>query len=235
MPARATASGPPRSGLPANVIRPAGGRCPRPRAASSSCPRRSRRAPPRPRPPAPRARCRAAPARARSGPRRPPAREQRAHRLARVAPHPEVGLDHGGVGLHLGRRPRRRSCGRSSSTLTWSETRITRLMWCSTSRIVSARSSRSRRMKSPSSSTSSWLSPPAGSSSRSKRRLRHQRARDLDPLLRPVRAAPRRAAWPGRRGRRCRAPRAPRARRRAARARARRRGRSRARSSSGRG
>ena len=41
-------------------------------------------------------------------------------------------------------------------------------------------------MKSPSSSTSSWFSPPAGSSSRRKVRLRHQRARDLDALLRPV-------------------------------------------------
>ena len=55
------------------------------------------------------------------------------------------------------------------STLTWSEIRITRLMWCSTSSTVSSWSSRSRRMKSPSSSTSSWLSPPAGSSSRRSR------------------------------------------------------------------
>ena len=44
---------------------------------------------------------------------------------------------------------------------------MTRFMWCSTRRTVSFRSSRIFWMKRPSSPTSSWLSPPAGSSSRS--------------------------------------------------------------------
>ena len=42
-------------------------------------------------------------------------------------------------------------------------------------------------MKSPRSPTSSWLSPPAGSSRRSSRGPGGERARDLDPLLGPVR------------------------------------------------
>src|SRR5436190_863651 len=41
---------------------------------------------------------------------------------------------------------------------------MTRFMWCSTRRTVTFNSSRSRRMKIASCSTSSWFSPPAGSS-----------------------------------------------------------------------
>ena len=68
----ATASGPRRpSGVPSNGSRRCAGPCPRSRAASSSCRRRSRRAPRRSGPPRPRARPRAAPAPARSAPRRP--------------------------------------------------------------------------------------------------------------------------------------------------------------------
>ena len=46
---------------------------------------------------------------------------------------------------------------------------MTRVMWCSTSSTVRFNSSRSRRIKPWSSSTSSWLSPLAGSSSSSRR------------------------------------------------------------------
>src|SRR5213593_3145823 len=46
---------------------------------------------------------------------------------------------------------------------------MTRFMWCSTRRIVSSNSSRILLISAPSSPTSSWLSPPAGSSSRSSR------------------------------------------------------------------
>jgi len=42
---------------------------------------------------------------------------------------------------------------------------MTRLIWCSTSRIVMPRSSRMRRMSVPRVATSEWLRPPAGSSS----------------------------------------------------------------------
>ena len=85
---------------------------------------------------------------------------------------------------------------------------MTRFMWCSTSTTVSFSSSRSRRMKVASSSTSSWLSPPAGSSSRSEPRLRDERAGELDPLQRPERQARRRAVGVRPRCRRTRASRA---------------------------
>ena len=46
---------------------------------------------------------------------------------------------------------------------------MTRFMWCSTRSTVSSKSSRILRMNSPRSATSSWFSPPAGSSSRRRR------------------------------------------------------------------
>ena len=46
---------------------------------------------------------------------------------------------------------------------------MTRFMWCSTRSTESSKSSRSFLMNSPSSPTSSWLSPPAGSSRRRSR------------------------------------------------------------------
>ena len=48
---------------------------------------------------------------------------------------------------------------------------MTRFMWCSTRSTVSSKSSRIFWMKTPSSETSSWFSPPAGSSRRSSRGL----------------------------------------------------------------
>ena len=89
-------------------------------------------------------------------------------------------------------------------------------------------------MNSPSSATSSWFRPPAGSSRRSRRGLRDERARELDALLRSVRQRGRRRARRSTEPDDVERPRAPRSRRPCGRGRARRRARSRARTSSGR-
>src|ERR1700730_328640 len=52
-----------------------------------------------------------------------------------------------------------------SRATTRSHTDMTRFMWCSTSSTVTWRSSRMRRIRRPRPSTSTWLRPPAGSSS----------------------------------------------------------------------
>ena len=52
---------------------------------------------------------------------------------------------------------------------TSSEMLMTRFMWCSTRSTVSSKSSRICLMNSPRADTSSWLRPPAGSSSSSRR------------------------------------------------------------------
>ncbi len=57
----------------------------------------------------------------------------------------------------------------NSMATTRSEMPITMPMWCSTSSTVRPYSSRTRRMVAPNSSTSWWVSPAAGSSSRSRR------------------------------------------------------------------
>ena len=73
-----------------------------------------------------------------------------------------------------------------SSTTTWSETRITSPMWCSTISSVSSSSlARAPSAAPASSSTSPWLRPEAGSSSASSRGLA-ERARELDALELPV-------------------------------------------------
>ena len=71
---------------------------------------------------------------------------------------------------------------------------MTRFMWCSTSRTVSSKSSRSRRMKSPRSATSSWFSPPAGSSSRSRRGFATSARASSTRFCDPVRQRRRREA-----------------------------------------
>ena len=76
-----------------------------------------------------------------------------------------------------------------SSATTWSETRITRFMWCSTSRSVSRTASRMRAAARQARRPRSWFSPPAGSSSSSSFGSLDQRARELDPLLRAERQA----------------------------------------------
>ena len=70
-----------------------------------------------------------------------------------------------------------------SMATTLSETDITRLMWCSTSSTVTFCVSRMRRIWPRSTSTSSWLSPAAGSSSRSSFGCAGERARQLHALL----------------------------------------------------
>ena len=112
--------------------------------------------------------------------------EQGGHWAASVAGRAEIGLDHGRVALHLRRAARPRSCGRSSSTLTWSEIPITRFMWCSTSSTVSRRSSRIRRMKLPSSADLLVVEPAGRLVEQQQPRPGGERAGDLDPLLRPV-------------------------------------------------
>src|SRR4051812_47099755 len=87
--------------------------------------------------------------------------EQSAHvgapRYARIT----SGLDCISAGVPSARvRPK-------SSATTRSDTRITKLRWCSTIRMVTPNASRITRTSSPRRSTSSWLSPPAGSSSSS--------------------------------------------------------------------
>ena len=78
-------------------------------------------------------------------------------------------------------------------------------MWCSTSSSVSSKSSRRLRIRSPSSSTSSWLSPPAGSS-RSSRRGPAASARASSTRFRvPYESSRRRAGGRAARGRRSRA------------------------------
>ena len=84
-------------------------------------------------------------------------------------------------------------------------------MWCSTSSTVSSNSSRIWRIVVPSSSTSEWVRPAAGSSSSSSRGSSRERPRDLDALEGAVGEVRRPA---GRRGARARAGRAARARRR---------------------
>ena len=74
-----------------------------------------------------------------------------------------------------------------TSTTTLSQIAATRPMWCSTSSTLSPRSARSRRITSPSASTSSCTRPEASSSSSSSRGCGEQRAGQLDPLHRPVR------------------------------------------------
>src|SRR5579862_61482 len=83
-----------------------------------------------------------------------------------------------------------------SRTWTCSQTSITSRMWCSTSRIVSPWSSRSLRIRTASSSTSSWMRPPAGSSSR-RRRGRAARARASSTRLSVPKGSPAagRFAW----------------------------------------
>ena len=82
---------------------------------------------------------------------------------------------------------------------------MTRFMWCSTSRTVRSKSSRMRRMNPASSSTSSWLSPPAGSSSSSSRG-REASARAISTrFCRPYGSSPRLRLAPHPRGPRTRA------------------------------
>ena len=83
---------------------------------------------------------------------------------------------------------RRRSCVPKSSATTRSETLITRFMWCSTSSIGELELGRGCADQLPiSASTSSWLRPPAGSSSSSSFGSARERARQLDALLRAER------------------------------------------------
>ena len=82
---------------------------------------------------------------------------------------------------------------------------MTRPMWCSTSSTVRSSRSRSSRRKSPNPATSSWLRPPAGSSSSSSRGSRDERAGELDALQRRVGEAPTRRARRDRLARRDRA------------------------------
>ena len=71
----------------------------------------------------------------------------------------------------------------------WSEIAMTMAMWCSTSRIVRSNWSRIDRIVSPSSSTSPWVSPLAGSSSMSSCGLGGERPGELDALERAERQA----------------------------------------------
>ena len=216
MPSFATASGPRRpSGLPSkqDLAAPLAP-CPRSRAASSSCRRRSRRGRRRSRPRRRRARRRAAPAPARSAPRRRAARAApRLLALARRVVGAEVGLDHGRVRAHLGRRARRRSSCRSSSTCTWSEIPITRFMWCSTRSTVSFAVVADLLDEAPE-LRDLLVVEPAGRlvEQQQLRRARRARAR-ARPASASRTAARRPAAARSRRARRSRAPRAPRPRR----------------------
>ena len=122
---------------------------------------------------------------ARSGPRRPRARAAATSGL--VVRRAEVGLDHRRVAAAPPAASRPRSCGRSRARARGRRSLITRFMWCSTSRTVSSKSSRICWMNAPSCSTSSWESPPAGSSRSSSFGAETSARARLDALQRPVR------------------------------------------------
>ena len=101
----------------------------------------------------------------------------------------EVCLDHRGVALNSPAVSPRRSCARSRA-------RECARQCPSRAPCGARRAERSGRSRPaacartcPSSATSSWLRPPAGSSSRSSRRLGDEGARELDALQRPERQA----------------------------------------------
>ena len=99
-------------------------------------------------------------------------------------------------------RPKLRTC-------TWSETFMTRFMWCSTSSTVSFSSSRSRRMKLAELADLLVVEPARRLVEEEQARPRDERARQLDPLQRPEREPGR---GPVARRRRCRRSRGSRAR-----------------------
>ena len=100
-----------------------------------------------------------------------------------------------------------------SSTTTLSEMDMTIAMWCSTSKTLRSNSSRTARISRPSSSTSEWVRPAAGSS-RSSSRGRAASARAISMRLSVPYGRPDRGRGP--RGRRARAASGSRAPRRAA-------------------